>query len=184
MKEKILALRANGKTYQQIVNELNCSKSLVCYYCGNNQNHKSRIRQDNRRNKAHPFERKVLDFRYKKYNFKNRYINNLTKWRKLMTTKITDFCSAKNNIEKVFTVEDVINKYTEQPQCYLTGDNIDIYQPRTYHFDHIIPTSAGGTNTIDNLGICTKDANMAKSGMDLKAFQQLCLKVVKNFDLK
>ena len=44
MKEKILALRAQGLSYQSIVDKLKCSKGLVAYHCGDGQKEKSRER--------------------------------------------------------------------------------------------------------------------------------------------
>ena len=61
---------------------------------------------------------------------------------------------------------------------YLTGDKIDIYDTKSYHFDHIIPLSKGGSKSIDNLGICTKEANMAKYNLTKDEFVELCRKVV------
>lgn len=79
-----------------------------------------------------------------------------------------------------FTSQDVIDKFGEAPVCYLTGQPIDISKPRTYQFDHIIPRSRGGTNDLDNLGICTRMANLAKSSMTLDEFTNFCSLVIKN----
>lgn len=54
MKEQILKLRSEGKSYRQIENELDCSRSLISYHCGNGQKEKSIQRQ--RRNRK---ERKL-----------------------------------------------------------------------------------------------------------------------------
>jgi hypothetical protein len=44
MKEQILELREVGKTYNEIVDILGCSKSTVSYHCGNGQKEKSKRR--------------------------------------------------------------------------------------------------------------------------------------------
>ena len=44
MKEQILALRAQGKTYAQIKAELGCSKSTISYHLGENQKQKTQDR--------------------------------------------------------------------------------------------------------------------------------------------
>lgn len=38
MKEKILKLREEGKSYRQIQTILNCSKSVISYHCGEGKN--------------------------------------------------------------------------------------------------------------------------------------------------
>lgn len=44
MKEQILKLRKEGKTYKEIVEELNCAKSTVSYHCGKGQKEKQQLR--------------------------------------------------------------------------------------------------------------------------------------------
>lgn len=60
MKEQILKLRGEGKTYKEIVNETGAAKSLVSYYCGDSQKEKStnRSRRLKRKNKALAIEYK------------------------------------------------------------------------------------------------------------------------------
>ncbi len=82
---------------------------------------------------------------------------------------------------RTFTVQDVLDKFGTNPTCYLTGDSIDISKPSSYHFDHIIPKSKGGQSTIDNLGLCTKQANMAKGNMTADEFVNFCRKIAARF---
>ncbi len=42
MKEKIIQLREQGKTYNEIKNELGCSKGTISYHCGEGQKEKHR----------------------------------------------------------------------------------------------------------------------------------------------
>lgn len=79
-----------------------------------------------------------------------------------------------------FTTSDVLDKIGENPKCYLTGDEIDIHQGSTYHLDHIIPLSRGGSRTLDNLGLATKMANMSKTDMTLDEYFNHCKKVLEN----
>lgn len=51
MKDKILALRAQGKTYVEIKEELGCSLSTISYYCSPVQKEKTMDRQRDRRGK-------------------------------------------------------------------------------------------------------------------------------------
>ena len=44
MKEQIIKLREDGKSYKEISEILKCSKSTVCYYLGKNQKDKTILR--------------------------------------------------------------------------------------------------------------------------------------------
>lgn len=176
-KKDIIKLRVDGLSYAEIANKLQCSTGTVCYHLDPSQK-KKRIK---RRNKyyCHPYIKKLEFFISRK---QNHYIKkNTDTWRKKMYNKVENFGRG----EKVnFTYQDVIDKFGENPRCYLTNQPIDIYQPSTYNFDHIIPVAMGGPNTLDNLGICTRNANQAKSDMSLDEFQQLCKYVLENFGYK
>jgi len=74
----------------------------------------------------------------------------------------------------------VLEYYGEETTCYLSGRHINLSEPRTYHFDHIIPVSKGGKNTLDNLGICIKEANIAKNSLTVDKFIELCQMVIDN----
>lgn len=182
LKTKILKLRDEGKTYNEISNELGCSKGTISYHCGVGQKEKTAKRRYNFRKNSHPYLEKTYRFQ-EKYTLKNKR-SNKKHWRKIMTDKIYDFHKTKQGTSMIidgetsFTVEDVINKFGEHPICYLTGDLINIYETSSFNFDHIIPRSRGGENTLDNLGICTKEANFAKGDMTPKEFLEFCKKVV------
>ena len=176
---KIHDLRKLGYSYRQIHNTLGCSRGTIAYYLGDGQKSKAKIRQDNYRKLSHPFIKKRSSFLSNKHN-KKFGKTAVCDWQKLLRDKIKRFFTTKNGeiMEKTFTSDDVINKFGEHPVCYLTGEPIDIYQPRTYQFDHIIPKSRGGDNSLDNLGICTTKANQAKRDMTPDEFINLCKKVV------
>lgn len=182
MKEKILKLRNEGKTYTQICKILNCSKGTVSYYCGEGQEEKTRERQ-RRRRKSNVLIKKTEDFR-------NEIAGNGRKEKvksskaKLIRHKADDFQRERvggkigRHLKKTFTYKDVTKKYGEETACYLTGRKINLQEPRTYNFDHIIPISKEGTNNFDNLGIACREANLAKSDMLVKEFLELCKDVL------
>lgn len=174
MKEKILKLRKLGYSYNKIVDELNCSKSLVSYYCGQGQQEKSLNRTRTRRIK-NPLYYKIYQFMFNQKDF---VLN------KQLSVKIRNFCRNKElKYEKpTFTAKDVINKITKSPVCYLTGAPIDIYDKKSYQLDHIIPRSRGGDNSLDNLGIASAKANQAKRDMTPEEFLNLCKSVVAYLD--
>lgn len=178
LKDDILLLRSSGKSYNQIVEILRCSKGSVSYYCGSSQKEKAK----ERRLRQHPYMKKMHRFKAPdKYTTKTGIIKSSLKAR--LYKKIMLFCNADKGRQSVasnisFTLDDIITKFGEKPKCYLTGKSINIYEPSTYHFDHIIPVSRGGVSSLDNLGICTKEANFAKRDLTVDEFVELCRQVV------
>ena len=64
--------------------------------------------------------------------------------------------------------------------CYLSGREYDLDNPSSFHFDHIIPKSEGGSNDLDNLGLCVPKANEAKGNMSVEEFIELCKDVLEH----
>ena len=162
MKEKILKLRAEGKSYKEIQYELNCSKGLIAYYCGDNQREKALSRQRKFRSiKKNILKTKIDFFRSKIRDFK------------LLDTEDG---SCQDN-----SYNDFYLKIISDPVCYLTGRVIDLEKPRTYQLDHIIPKFKGGSGNIDNMGLTCREANMSKFNMTLEEYLSLCKEVLENF---
>ncbi len=183
LRQQIEELRQDGKTYNQIKSELGCSTGTISYHLKPEQKEKTLARQRKRRKVVHPYKIKLERFINPT---KKPTTNKQThKWKSLIRDKIKRFSTTKGikQVELKFTTEDIINKFGENPKCYITGDDIDIYSPRTYNFDHIIPRSRGGDNTIDNLGICTKQANQAKHDMTPEELIEFCKKVLEHNNL-
>ena len=61
LKESIEALRAQGKPYSEIQQELKCSKSTIAYYLGEGQKEKTQKRQNDARAKIRRFIAAVKD---------------------------------------------------------------------------------------------------------------------------
>jgi DNA-binding CsgD family transcriptional regulator len=172
-KHEILRLRAEGKNYNQISNILGCSKSTVCFHCGEGQKEKSKIRSK----KIHPFIKKRHRFLEITNQSNNKINPKLLNNKQILYRKIYTFTRNKNFM---FTIEELMNKYEKNTICYLTGKQIDVNKPRTYEFDHIIPRSRGGNNSLDNLGLISKEANRAKSNMTPDEFLNLCKQVLEH----
>jgi 5-methylcytosine-specific restriction endonuclease McrA len=177
---KIIELRNQGKTYTEIKKILKCSKATISYYINPQEKINTTNRRRRNRAKQHPYIRKIENFSRSYYEPKTK--QQISTAKRLLQIKTE--CFSRTGINRqmynkpTFTVQDVINKFGEHPKCALTGDEIDIYQPRTYEFDHIIPVTRGGTNNIDNLQLCTKKANQAKRNMTDEEFINLCKKIV------
>lgn len=173
MKDEILRLRQEGKSYNEICRLLGCSKGTVAYHCGDKQKTKQQQRQQRRRadlvilGKVEHFQydRRVKD---KAEDFQRpRFLDKHGKAR-LGKRSMT------------FTWKDVIEKFGWETTCYLTGRKIDLREPRTYQFDHKVSVAKGGNSTIDNLGICCRDANQSKHDMSVDEFVALCKEVLEH----
>ena len=171
MKEQILKLREQGKSYNQIKFELGCSKGTISYHCGEGQKEKNKNRTKNLRKKS-VISQKVESFqtdrklRDKSEDFQRERIVLKNKKHGLGKRKLT------------FRWQDVIEKFGWETTCYLTGEKINLREPKTYQFDHKVPYSKGGDSTIDNLGIALRMVNVAKSNMLIEEFFELCKKVL------
>lgn len=86
----------------------------------------------------------------------------------------------KCNKKPLFSVEDLINKYGENTKCYLTGKDINLLDTSNYHFDHFIPIAKGGNCDLDNLRVCSIEANRMKTDLLYEDFLDLCLLILKN----
>lgn len=173
-KADILRLRKQGKTFKEIKKILDCSMSTISYHCGDGT--------EKRRVKAQLKKRKPICKKVSSFKTRCARSNFSTFRAKLKTFKRRQRgrnSSSVNNIIKNYSCKDVINKLSDSPICYLTGEKINLNKPETYNLDHIIPASKGGTNDIDNLGICLKEANQAKGELTVPQLIKLCESILK-----
>lgn len=175
--KEIKRLRDEGHTYDYISKTLNCSKSVISYTLSPESRVNTQNRSRNRRNRIgeskYKLEKKVDSFQSKT---KER-TKNLLPGRLYM--KVFNFQEGVPMSER-FSVEDFLNKFSENPVCYLTGDMIDLEDTKSYSIDHKVPRSKGGDNSLDNAGLTTRNANLCKRDLSIEDFTDLCLKVVRH----
>ena len=159
--QKITELRKAGNSYKQICDLLKCSKSTVSYYCGEDQKTKTSVRAKRHSSSRGAVFKKLQGFVYD-------YGTNTAR-----SLKREDKGSLKN-----VRVDDVLNLIGDTPRCYLTGENIDLQDMKSYSFDHKIPISRGGKSNLDNLGLATRVANRSKTDMSHTEFIDFCKKVL------
>lgn len=163
---KIKELRKKGYTYAQIKNELKCSKSTISYHLDDKGKEKAKKRI--LENKNSPLIKRVWEFKNKNINSKTRDFQRRN-------------CGILNNQQEFnFTLEDVLKKIDGNHTCYLTGEKIDINNSPSFAFDHIIPSSKGGSNTLDNLGLTSCIANTMKNNLTVDELLYYCKKILEN----
>lgn len=138
------------------------SKATISYHCGEGQREKTKDRRQKRR--SNPFVKKTEAFKYNKKGLNN---------------KFTRF-KGKGSIKYDYTYEDIKKIAELNPRCYLSGRPLNYDDPQSFHFDHKIPASQGGDNSLENLGIASQEANMAKSDMALEYFLDLCEDILRH----
>lgn len=180
MKQKILELRQKKLSYRTIKSILGCSLSTVAFHCGKGQKEKNANRTRKNRLKQHPFKSKMDRFIYRKQKQRKYDGNCKSNLKKQLRDKLYDFKSQGINMNQNYTIEDIVTKFGENPVCYLTGEPIDINKPSTYEFDHIIPVSRGGDNSLDNLQIATRKANQSKRNMTPDELIFFCKKILEH----
>ena len=178
LQKKMLSLRKEGKSFQEIADLLNCSKSTVSYFFRPAQRKNTKKRKEKYTDWEIRFIRNISSFQKQTPHFYNRIVNK--NWNMKLRSATNKFIK-RDGYMSWFGYKDVLNKYNNQltVQCYLTGDMIDLTTD-DFAFDHIIPISRGGDCSLNNLAITTYVANQAKSSMTEDEFVELCLKVVKH----
>lgn len=177
MKDQILKLRSEGKSYRKIEEMLGCSRSTISYHCGEGQREKFRARARKSKNRNRLVNRV--------YNYKGK-VSGKNKRRKLNVSardfqrksgwKLTN--RAKGNLD--FNSEDVIKKYGVETQCYLSGEKINLLEDNHYCLDHIVPPKSGGDNSLENAGILHKIVNRMKTDLSVDEFLAWCKKILEH----
>jgi len=178
MKDKILNLRKKGLSYNDIQKKLKCSKATISYHCGKGQKKKNDLRRRRRRS-SNILRNKIENFKYKQKT-EIIYEKDHRNVRKILQIKLSFFSMNRKTkkVKQKFSLQDLVDKIGDNPTCYLTGRPIDLSDGRSYHLDHIVPVSKGGSNDLSNCQIACKEANQAKSNLSYDEFIKLCQEVI------
>jgi len=90
------------------------------------------------------------------------------KWNKTESGILSSKNSKANrrSLEKrlgVLKKSELTNLLQQEHDCYWCGKKIDKTLSSSYHFDHYVPLSKGGANTIDNIKLSCAKCNLTKS---------------------
>lgn len=82
-------------------------------------------------------------------------------WLTRLLVRIENFKNARGRRPSVdFGLKELIERFGEKPKCYITGRELEW---DWVSFDHIVPSSRGGSNDLENVGITTHFFNILKS---------------------
>lgn len=189
MKEEILKLRTEGKSYNEIKSILGCSKGTISYHCGKGQKDKYKNNRNKRRENV--LLSKTDGFKYKpkkeiqsdKKGNKNRK-NIVESLRKFQKRDNSVKGKVDKDINSTFTWKDILEKFGENTICYLSGERINLFE-NNYNLDHVLPVSRGGENTLNNLGILHEEVNSMKHSLTPEELIQWCVKILNfnNYDV-
>ena len=189
LKKRILELRSQGHSYNEIKAKLGCSKGTICFHCSPGQKEKTRLRLVKRRNN-NPLIKKIEHFCFGRKKVTNEHlesinvVTNLEIKKKIQNKLIHFFRKDKKRYNKfMFTAQQLLDKIGSNPVCYLTGQPIDLNKSRSYHLDHIMPKSRGGDDSLANCQIACREANQAKGDLLVEEFLALCKLVIENHSL-
>jgi CRISPR/Cas system Type II protein with McrA/HNH and RuvC-like nuclease domain len=155
--QQVFDLKKRNFNYNQIAKQLGINRCSVRYYL-NLEQEKEKARQYKNQHKLHPDH--VLSKKIQNFQSKRRAYNN-------------------KEIER-FSLEDFKRHLNGHYRCYLTGQDINLSDTKSYQLDHIIPIAQGGKNTLENCGLVSKKANQAKNELSHSDFITLCLRIVKH----
>ena len=186
LKQQILKLRNDGKSYSYIQKELKCAKSTISYHCGEGQIEKTTNRRIANRAKQHPLVRKIENFQLDYNKPPPKSHKEIKTFNRILRLKIEKFSVIQRGIynSMSFTIQEFLNKVGDNPTCALTGKPIDLMKPKSYQLDHIVPRSKGGDNSLDNCQLTLKEANQAKNDLSMDEFIALCREIVTYYDNK
>ena len=177
LNKQIIALRKQGLSYSQIAKKLNCSKSTVSYALTAKTRKLAKEKHDRMPRHEKLIYKKISTFKSsvpKKIETKQKNTNKTPRQiSKAISNKAHTFQKTMT-----FNYEDVYAKYGDHFPCALTGRPLDFKKPHTYEYDHIIPTSRGGDNSLSNMQIVCPEVNRAKQNLTDDEFLDLCKEVV------
>jgi hypothetical protein len=153
--------------------ELNCSKSTISYYLGDNQKEKTKKRSIKIKSKPEfVLQKKLYAFRYRD-NLGKRVLSKVRDFQRREGSKISI-----TKPELTFNIEDFLLKIGNEPKCYLSGEPINLYETKSYCIDHIIPATKGGENTLENAGLISSTLNKMKSDISVEELLEKCIQVL------
>jgi 5-methylcytosine-specific restriction endonuclease McrA len=162
MKDKILELRLEGKSYSEIQNLLGCSKSTISFHCGEGQKEKNKLR---RRKFLQSNENLII------HKLKSRYYGLFILYKGKNNKKV-------QRLPITFSFDEFLTLLSNNPICYISGEGINFNDSSSWEIDHVIPIQKGGQTIISNLKPVKKWANKIKDILTEDELLENCKKIL------
>lgn len=79
-----------------------------------------------------------------------------------------------------FDTKQLVERFGMKFKCPLSGRDINLENFETYEFDHLLPVSQNGDNSIHNLQILSKEINQMKGGLTNEQLISNCIEILEN----
>ena len=170
LKKKIKEMHSAGYSRKQIIEELGCTKSTVSYSLNDVRKTK----------KTCPLTKKIHTFK-KRYNETIKEIESFK-----LDENLSIFVHKINTFKKGETVirgttpnkKNVLEKFANNKNCRLCGMTCDFTNSKSYSFDHYVPKSRGGDNSLENMQLLCMQCNQMKHAMLQEEFLEKCKRIV------
>lgn len=138
----------------------------------------------------------ITEYQYRSYvdfgkpGGREKRLNHYAKYR--TRKKAEPFYTLKNKLacffergicDIKFTYLDVLNKFGENPKCYLSGKLIDYNNGDTYQLDHVVSIARGGKSNLDNLQLIDPKMNRFKNFWSLEELVEVSKLILENVKL-
>jgi 5-methylcytosine-specific restriction endonuclease McrA len=179
--KEILQLREQGLSYREIQKELGCSKGTISYHLGKGQKEKTNCKQQLRRS-VDPLVRRCDRFQetYKPTTYERIVTRDLETVLKNKCKRFRYISQKEKKVTTRWEYTELMEREGVSPTCYLTGSGIDWDDTTSYHLDHIVPRSRGGSNSLDNCGLASAKANQMKGDMTVEEMLDMCKTILEH----
>lgn len=99
------------------------------------------------------------------------------KFKKTFANRIQSFNKRAVGMDKI-TPRQAFFHIINSPKCYISGEQINVFDLNDYSFDHFIPVSKGGSAGINNFFVCKKEYNQMKNDLLFDDFVKRCFKIL------
>jgi 5-methylcytosine-specific restriction endonuclease McrA len=108
---------------------------------------------------------------------KKRKWSEVKSFRQMISKRINGFTRGE---KQMFHFDELMEKIGDNPRCAMTGRTINLQNRKSWQLDHIIPSSKGGDDTLENCQLVCTEANQSKANMTEQEHLNLCREILEH----